>query len=87
MVEQLNMSVTELKNARPQTQQTNPNHESAREDKSMRVDVRKFDGTSHEPEIYIEWEKGVERYFEYKDTHPDQQYKIAKVKLTKLAAT
>ena len=53
----------------------------------MRVDVREFDGTSHEPETYIEWEKWVERYFEYKDTHPDQQYKIAKVKLTKLAAT
>ena len=53
----------------------------------MRVNVREFDGTSHEPETYIEWEKGVERYFEYKDTHLDQQYNIAKVKLTKLAAT
>ena len=53
----------------------------------MRVDVHEFDGTSHDPEEYIEWEEGVERYFEYKDTHPEHQYKIAKVKLTKLAAT
>ena len=52
----------------------------------MRVDVHEFDGISHDPEVYIEWEKGVERYFEYKDTHPDHQYKIAEVKLTKLAA-
>ncbi|XP_057530723.1 uncharacterized protein LOC130809106 [Amaranthus tricolor] len=57
-----------------------------REDKTMRVDLHEFDGTSHDPEVYIEWEKGVERYFEFKETHPNQQYKIAKVKLTKLAA-
>ena len=85
MVTQLNLTVTELKNAAPQHQQPNPNTENAREDKSMRVDVREFDGTSHDPGTYIEWEKGVERYFEYKDTYPDHQYKIAKVKLTKLA--
>ena len=71
MVEQLNLTVTEIKNARPQNQQPNPNPEAAREDKSMRVDVREFDGTSHELETYIESEKGVERYIEYKDTHPD----------------
>ena len=51
------------------------------------MDVHDFDGTSHDPETYIEWEKGVERYFEYKDTHLDQKYKIAKVKLTRLAGT
>ena len=87
MVTQLNVTVTELKNATPKNQYPNPTPETTREDKSMRVDVREFDGNSHEPEAYIEWEKGVKRYFEYKDTHPDQQYKIVKVKLTKLAAT
>ncbi|XP_057545740.1 uncharacterized protein LOC130824737 [Amaranthus tricolor] len=87
MVEQLSMSVNELKETRTQTQQLNSNNEPAKEDKSMRIDVREFDGTSHEPETYVEWEKGVERYFEYMDTHPGQQYKIAKAKLTMLAAT
>ena len=90
MATQLNLTVTELKNAAPQYPQythQNPNIENAREDKSMRVDVYEFDGTSHDPETYVEWEKGVEIYFEYKDTHPDHQYKIAKVKLIKLAAT
>lgn len=51
----------------------------------MRVELREFDGTTHVPKVYIEWEKGVERYFEYKGTHPNHQYKIAKVKLVKLA--
>ena len=55
MVEQLNLSVIELKNVRPQNQQPSPNHDSVREDNSMRVDVREFDGTSHEPEAYNEW--------------------------------
>ena len=93
MVTQLSLTVNELRNTTPQYRQQ-PQHphqdlniEAAREDKSMRVDVYEFDGTSHDPEIYVEWEKGVERYFEYKEIHPDHQYKIAKVKLTKLAAT
>ena len=54
MVEQLNLSVNELKNVNGQTQQSKPNFESVKEDKSMRIDVREFDGTSHDPEIYIE---------------------------------
>ena len=90
MVNQLSVAVTALQNAAPQHTQFpyhNPNAENMREDKTMRVDVHEFDGTSHDPEVYIEWEKGVERYFEFKETHPDHQYKIAKVKLTKLAAT
>ena len=52
-----------------------------REDKSLKVDVPSFDG-SLDPEKYLEWEKSLERYFEYKDIHEEvQQYKIAKVKL------
>ena len=89
MVTQLNLTITELKNATPlypQYPYQDPNTENTKEDKTMRVDVHEFDGTSHDPQVYIEWEKRVELYFEYKDTHPDHQYKIAKVKLTKLAA-
>jgi retrotransposon gag protein len=32
-------------------------------------------------------ESSVENYFEYRDTQEDQKFKVAKVKLTKLAAT
>ena len=90
VVTQLSLTVTKLRNARPQQPANpyqNPNTKNAKEDRTMRVDVHEFDGTSHDPETYIEWEKGVERYFEFKDTHPDHQYKIAKVKLTRLVAT
>lgn len=65
----------------------NPNIEPASEDKTIRVDVQEFDGASHEPEAYLDWEQGMERNFEFKSTHPDYQYKVAKVKLVKLAAT
>lgn len=86
MVEKLSMTIIDLKNGTPQ--QIPPQHSDLnREDRTMRVDVPDFEGTSHDPEVYIEWEKGVDRYFEYKGTHLDQQYKIAKVKLIKLAAT
>ena len=90
MVTQLSLTVNELKNTAPQyppIPQPKPNHEHVKADKTMRIDVHEFDGTSHDPEVYIKWEKGVERYFEFKDTPPSQQYKIAKVKLTMLAAT
>ena len=36
-------------------------------------------------EEYIDWEKNLERYFDYKETPIDQCFKIAKVKLSKLA--
>ena len=52
-----------------------------REDRSLKVDVPAFDGTL-DPEKYLEWEKSLERYFEYKDIQEEvARYKIAKVKL------
>ena len=57
------------------------------EDKSLRIDVSEFTGQALNPEKYLDWEGSLEGYFEYKDTPLDKQYKIAKVKLTKLAAT
>ena len=91
MVTQLGLTINELRNTTfPYPQQ--PPHQdlnikATREDKTIRVDIHEFDGTSHDPEVYIEWEKGVERYFELRETHPAHQYKVAKVKLTRLAAT
>ena len=62
------------------------NHERNTEDKTLRLDVSDFGGTTHNPEDYLEWEAGMERYFEFKGTSEEQQYKLAKIKLTKLAA-
>jgi hypothetical protein len=53
MVEPLHMIVTDLKNEKT-PHSPNPNPEPLREDKSMRVDVQDFDGTAHDPEVYIE---------------------------------
>lgn len=57
------------------------------EDKNLRIDVLDFDGLSHEPEYYLDWESRIDQYFEFKDTPPDQQYKLARVKMIKIAAT
>ena len=52
----------------------------------MRIDVSEFGGTTHNPEEYLDWEAKLERYFEFKDTLEDQKYKLAKIKISKLAA-
>ena len=56
-------------------------------DRCLRVDVAEFTGQSLKPKDYINWETNLENYFEFKDTPLDKQFKMAKVKLTKLAAT
>lgn len=55
------------------------------EDKTLRIDVAEFGGTSHNPEDYLEWEAWLERYFEFKETPEVQQYKVARIKIIKLA--
>jgi hypothetical protein len=57
------------------------------DDRTMRVDVMDFDGTTNNLEDYIDWEDSLERYFDFKDTLDEHKYKIAKVKLIKLVAT
>ena len=56
------------------------------EDRTIKIDLPEFDGLSHDPAKYLEWEGRMEQYFEFKETPPNQQYKIAKIKLTKSAA-
>ena len=41
---------------------------------------------THDPEVYIEWEESLDRYFEFKETPLDRQYKLAKIKFTRLAS-
>ncbi|XP_057522661.1 uncharacterized protein LOC130802668 [Amaranthus tricolor] len=62
------------------------NHERTTENKTLRLDVANFGGTTYDPEDYLEWEAGLERYFEFNETSEKQQYKLAKIKLNKLAA-
>ena len=57
------------------------------EDKSLRIHVSEFTNQAQNPEEYLDWEGSLEGYFVYKDTLLDKQYKIAKVKLTKMAVT
>ena len=61
-------------------------HHEDHEDRTVRIDISDFDGQSNKPEEYIEWEASLDRYFEYKNTTPEGQYKLAKIKLTKLAS-
>lgn len=63
-----------------------PNEKSPK-DKSLRVDVCEFDGATLNPEDYIEWERNLENYFEFKDTPENQKFTFAKVKITRLEAT
>ena len=55
-------------------------------DRTLRIDIAEFDGLSQDPEVYIEWESSLDSYFEFKETPLDRQYKLAKIKLTRLAA-
>ena len=56
------------------------------ENMNLRVDVAEFSGQSLTPEDYLKWEARLESFFEFKETTEGQQYKLAKSKLTKLAA-
>ncbi|XP_057532797.1 uncharacterized protein LOC130810672 [Amaranthus tricolor] len=56
------------------------------EDRTIKIDLPEFDGISHDPSKYLEWERRMGEYFEFKETPPNQQFKIAKIKLTKSAA-
>ena len=31
------------------------------------LDIAEFDGLTHDPEVYIEWEASLDKYFEFKD--------------------
>ena len=38
------------------------------EHRTIRVDIDEFDGSTHDPEVYVEWEASLDKYFEYKET-------------------
>ena len=61
-------------------------HERTTEGTPCKLDISDFGGTTHNPEDYLKWEARLESFFEFKETTEGQQYKLAKSKLTKLAA-
>ena len=67
--------------------QQHPQNHRNNEDKTLKIDLPSFDRHSPDPEVYLDWETNMERYFDFKETTPEQQFKLAKIKLTKLAAT
>lgn len=38
------------------------------EDKTLKIDIHKFDGLSYKLEHYINWESRMDQYFEFKET-------------------
>ena len=57
------------------------------DDRTIKIDIPEFDGNTHDPETYLDWENRLDQYFEFRETEPEQQYKLAKVKMTKIAST
>lgn len=86
MVLRLTQTVADLQIPNQNNEQPTVNEPRTLEDKTLRLDIPDFSGVIQNPEDYLEWEASLERYFEYKDTSEEQQYKIAKMKITKLAA-
>lgn len=60
-------------------------HKERSDDRGLKIEVPEFDGTI-DPEVYLEWERSLERFFEYKDTPEERKHKVAILKLTKYAS-
>ena len=85
-IQQLTHTVTRLEMNQQERGIPIHNHERNTEDKTLRIDVSDFGGITHNPDDYLEWEARLDWYVEFKETSEEKQYKLAKIKLTKLAA-
>jgi hypothetical protein len=67
------LALTIANNTMNTGERQNPPHQTNRpsEDKTLRLDLPEFDGQSHNPETYLDWEASLERYFDFKDTPPE----------------
>ena len=86
IVQQLALTVANNMGNQEERPQQYPQNNRTSEDKTLKIDLPNFDGHSSDPEVYLDWEFNMERYFDFKETTPEQQFKLAKIKLTKLAA-
>ena len=87
LLQQLAVTVANNMGNQGDRPQQHPQNHRNNEDKTLKIDLPSFDGHSPDPEVYLDWEANMERYFDFKETTPEQQFKLAKIKLTKLAAT
>ena len=71
-IQQLSQTVARLAMNQQEGNMPVQNHGRNTEDRTMRIDVTEFGGTTHNPEDYLEWEAELERYFEFKDTTEEQ---------------
>lgn len=55
------------------------------EHQTLKVKIPDSDG-SFDPKVFIEWERSLIHYFDFKDTPENKKFKITKLKLTKQAA-
>lgn len=76
MLSQLHLKVNGNNPDRPQPMASG---NRTTEDRILMVEIPEFDGVCLNPEDYIEWKNTIERYFEYKETPPDQSCIMAKV--------
>ncbi|XP_057526414.1 uncharacterized protein LOC130805648 [Amaranthus tricolor] len=87
LLQQLAVTVVNNMGNQGDRPQQHPQNHRNNEDKTLKIDLPSFDGHSPDPEVYLDWEANMERYFDFKETTPEQQFKLAKIKLTKLAST
>lgn len=59
--------------------------ENSKVDRNLKIDLPEFDGVFN-AEMYLDWEKAMDRYFDFKETPDEEKFKIAKLKLSKAAA-
>ena len=73
-VQHLTQMLAEAEFLNPDRNQTNLGVQNTRnqEDRTLRVDVNNFDGQSLNPQVYVDQETSLERYFEYRDTLVDK---------------
>ncbi|CAO2825173.1 unnamed protein product [Amaranthus hypochondriacus] len=61
------------------------NYKSFDEDRGLKIDLPEFNG-GHDSESFLDWLRQIETVFEYKEYDDKKKFKLAVLKLTKLAA-
>jgi hypothetical protein len=55
------------------------------DDRGLKLEIPEFDG-KHDPDVFLEWLRSVERIFEYKEYTDAKKYKLTTLKFTKFAS-
>ena len=82
MLLQTNRKLGELENEDDDSR-TNSRHFD--EDRGLKIDLPEFNG-AHDSEAFLDWARQIESVFDYKGYDDTKRFKLAVLKLTKLAA-